>query len=308
MPVWALYATVVSIWGSSWYGIEQQIGVVAPQVSLSYRFLLSAAILICFCIVRRRSLRFPPRAYALMALQGACLFCGNYILFYFASMHIVSGLLAVCFSTMSVMNIANLAIFFRQPIDGRALVAALVGLTGLGLVFYPEMQAGVFGSEPVTGLALSLLATYLASLGNMVSVKLKALAIPVVESNTIGMSFGAAFCALLSLLAGVAFNYDPRPSYTIALLGLALFATVIGFGCYLTLVQRIGAARAAYSTVMFPVIALSLSTLLEGYRWSPLAGFGVALVLSGNLLVLTRRRGEPAPVPIASQARQPTLS
>jgi drug/metabolite transporter (DMT)-like permease len=296
---------VVVIWGSSWYGIEQQLGVVAPQVSLAYRFLLAAAILVTFCLLRRRSLRFAPRAYALMALQGACLFCGNYILFYFAGMHIVSGLLAVCFSTMSVMNIVNLAMFFRQPIDRRALVAALVGLTGLALVFYPEVRNGALGSEPAIGFGLSLLATYFASLGNMVSVKLKVLAIPVIESNTIGMSFGAAGCVLLALFAGAEFNYDPRPAYTVALFGLALFATVIGFGCYLTLVQRIGAARAAYSSVMFPVIALSLSTLLEGYRWSPLARLGVALVLLGNLLVLTRRRQLPlAPL----EARPSTIS
>ena len=290
MPIWALYSLVVLIWGSSWYGIEQQLGVVAPQVSLSYRFLLSAVILIGFCAITRRSLRFPGRVILLMAVQGMCLFCGNYILFYFAGSHLVSGLLAVCFSTMSMMNILNLALFFRQKIDGRAFVAALIGLTGLCLVFYPELSANGLGSEPALGLGLSLLATYLASLGNMVSVRLKALAIPVIQSNTIGMSFGALFCVGFALAAGASFNYDPRPAYTISLIGLALFATVIGFGVYLHLVQRIGAARAAYTSVMFPIVALTLSTFLEGYRWSPLAGLGFALVMSGNLLVLWRPR------------------
>lgn len=290
MPVWALYTIVVLIWGSSWYGIEQQLGVVAPQVSLSYRFLLSAVILIGFCAITRRSLRFPGRVILLMAVQGMCLFCGNYILYYFAGSHLVSGLLAVCFSTMSMMNILNLALFFRQKIDGRAFVAALIGLTGLCLVFYPELSASGLGSEPALGLGLSLLATYLASLGNMVSVRLKALAIPVIQSNTIGMSFGALFCVGFALAAGASFNYDPRPAYTISLIGLALFATVIGFGVYLHLVQRIGAARAAYTSVMFPIVALTLSTFLEGYRWSPLAGLGFALVMSGNLLVLWRPR------------------
>ncbi|MDY0871274.1 DMT family transporter [Dongia rigui] len=290
MPVWALYTIVVLIWGSSWYGIEQQLGVVAPQVSLSYRFLLSAVILIGFCAVTRRSLRFPKPAVLLMAVQGLCLFCGNYILFYFAGAHLVSGLLAVCFSTMSMMNILNLALFFRQKIDRRAFVAALIGLTGLCLVFYPELASSGLGSEPALGLGLSLLATYLASLGNMVSVRLKALEIPVIQSNTIGMSFGALFCVGFALAAGASFNYDPRPAYIVSLIGLALFATVIGFGCYLHLVQRIGAARAAYTSVMFPIVALTLSTFLEGYRWSPLAGLGFALVMSGNLLVLWRPR------------------
>ena len=103
IPPWLLYVICVVIWGSSWYGIRQQLGVVSPQVSLSYRFLLAAVILLAFCAVTRRSLRFPLRAHIFMALQGLFLFCGNYILFYYAGMHVVSGLLAVCFSTMSVM-------------------------------------------------------------------------------------------------------------------------------------------------------------------------------------------------------------
>lgn len=290
MPVWALYTLVVLIWGSSWYGIELQLGVVAPQVSLAYRFLLAAIMLLGYCAITKRRLRFSKAANLLMAVQGLCLFCGNYILFYFAGSHLVSGLIAVCFSTISIMNILNLAVFFRQKIDRRAFLAALIGLSGLCLVFYPEISHGGLGAEPVLGLGLSLIAAYLASLGNMISVRLKALEIPVVQSNTIGMSFGAVFCICFAFAAGASFNYDPRPAYTISLVGLAFFATVIGFGCYLHLVQRIGAARAAYTSVMFPIVALTLSTFLENYHWSPLAGLGFALVLSGNLLVLWRRR------------------
>ena len=306
VPPWLLYAICVVIWGSSWYGIREQLGVVAPQVSLSYRFLLAAVILLVFCAVTRRGLRFPLRAHLFMALQGLFLFCGNYILFYYAGMHVVSGLLAVCFSTMSVMNILNLAILFRQKIDRRALLAASIGLTGIGLVYYPEFLRPELGGNPMLGLGLSLLATYLASLGNMVSVKLKAFQIPVLESNTVGMAYGALFCVAFALLTQAPFIYDWRPAYSISLGCLAVFATVIGFGCYLTLVQQIGADRAAYSSVMFPIVALTLSTLLENYTWSPLAGIGVALVLFGNLLVLTRRRSPTPllPATIASTAQR----
>lgn len=296
MPVWALYSLVVAIWGSSWYAIELQLGIVAPQVSLAYRFALSAAILIAYCLATRRKLRFSRRAHLCMAAQGFCLFCANYILFYFAGQHLVSGLMAVCFSTISVMNIANLAIFFRRRVEPKVLIAALLGLLGLGLVFYPELMGQDLGADPALGLALSLAATYFASLGNMLSVKLKALEIPVVESNTIGMSYGTLFCLAFALLDGAPFLFDPRPAYVLSLIGLALFATVIGFGCFLSLVQRIGADRAAYASILFPVVALTLSAWLEDYRLSPLAGLGILLVLGGNVLVLSRfPRTQPRP-------------
>ena len=163
MPIWALYLVTVAIWGTSWYGIKEQLGVVAPTVSIAYRFLLAAAILWVFCLVSRRRVAFRPQDHLWMALQGLCLFCGNYILFYFAGMHLVSGLLAVCFSTMSLMNVVNVALFFRRPLDRNAGLAALVGLAGLALVFYPRFMEQNARADAVLGFALSMLATFLAS-------------------------------------------------------------------------------------------------------------------------------------------------
>lgn len=293
IPVWALYAITVAIWGSSWYGIKEQLGVVAPTVSLAYRFALAAAILWLFCAVTRRGLRFPAASHVWMALQALCLFCGNYILFYYAGFHVVSGLLALCFSTIPLMNVFNAAFFLKEPVDRNVIAPSLVSLAGLILVFLPEFMAKGLGSSPVIGFALSMVATYLASLGNVLSVKLKQVNVPVVQANTWGMTYGALLCATFALVSGASFNYDPRTGYTVSLVLLAVFASVIGFGTYLTLVQRIGAGRAAFSSVLFPLVALSISTVVEDHHWTPLSLAGVVLVLSGNLLLLLRR--SPAP-------------
>ncbi len=296
LPVWALYVITVAIWGSSWYGIKEQLGVVAPTVSLAYRFFLAAAILWLFCAVTRRSLRFPRSSHVWMAMQALCLFCGNYILFYYAGFHVVSGLLALCFSTIPLMNVLNAALFLRHPVDRSVIVPSLVSLAGLVLVFLPEFMDKGLGSAPLIGFALSMLATYLASLGNVLSVQLKNVNVPVVQANAWGMTYGGLFCTLFALVSGATFNYDPRTSFTVSLVLLAVFASVIGFGTYLTLVQRIGAGRAAFSSVLFPLVALSISTVFEDHHWTALAGAGVVLVLSGNLILLLRRR-IPAPVP-----------
>lgn len=292
MPVTLLYAIVVAIWGSSWLGIRFQLGVVAPELSIAYRFLLSAAILVAFCLATRRSLRFARRDHLFFAAQGLTLFSLNYLLFYWATGHVTSGLVAVVFSTITVMNIVNGALFFGTPVDARVALAAGGGIVGLALVYWPEVSGVELSAAALTGLGLSLVATYSASLGNMVSVRHKALAIPVIEANAIGMSYGAAFALLFALARGTPPAFDLGWGYVLSLGYLALFASVIGFGAYLTLLQRIGADRAAYSSVLFPLVALGLSTVVEGYRWTPLAAIGVALVLVGNLVVL--RRPKPA--------------
>jgi drug/metabolite transporter (DMT)-like permease len=173
-------------------------------------------------------------------------------------------------------------------------------------VFLPEFMEKGLGSDPLIGFALSMLATYLASLGNVLSVKLKNVNVPVVQANTWGMTYGALLCAGFAVVSGATFNYDQRTSFTVSLVLLAVFASVIGFGTYLTLVQRIGAGRAAFSSVLFPLVALSISTVFEDHHWTPLAGAGVVLVLSGNLFLLLRRRA-PAPSPTAELQKGPAL-
>lgn len=290
MPVTLLYAIVVTIWGSSWLGIKYQLGVVAPELSIAYRFALSAGILLAFCLATRRRLGFGLGNHLFFAAQGLTLFSLNYLLFYWVTGYVTSGLVAVAFSTITVMNIANGALLFRQRIDAGVVLAAAGGMIGLGLIYWPEVSGVELSHEALVGLGLSLVATYLASLGNMISVRHKAHTIPVVESNALGMSYGALFVFAFALSRGVPITFDWSPGYVLSLAFLALFASVIGFGAYLTLLQKIGADRAAYSSVLFPLVALGLSTLVEGYRWTPFAAAGVALVLAGNLVVLRRRK------------------
>lgn len=293
MPTWSLYTITVIVWGFSWHAMLYQVGV-APELSIAYRFLMAAIIMVVFCLATRRRFAFRGRDYGLMGLLGLFLFCTNYILFYYAASYLATGLLAVVFSMITVMNMANAAILFGQKIEGRVAIAAGFGLVGLALTFWSDIAGQALNQRVLIGLGLSLLGTLCASLGNMASIGLGRRGIGVVESNTIGMSIGAVASFLFAVLHGAPLAYNPAPSYTVSLLFLALFATVIGFGSFLTLARRIGAARAAYASVLFPILALALSAWFENYRPQPEAILGVALILIGNVFAL-RRAPRPAP-------------
>ena len=135
MPTFLLYGLTVLIWGTSWFAITLQTGVVPVEISIAYRFLLAAAMLIVFCLATGRRLRYRLADHLFMAAQGICLFSLNYILFYRASFDMPSGLMAICFSTITLMNIANGALFFHTTVEARVFIGALLGLAGLGLVF-----------------------------------------------------------------------------------------------------------------------------------------------------------------------------
>jgi drug/metabolite transporter (DMT)-like permease len=301
LPTAVLYVVTVLIWGTSWYAMELQL-VLPGELAIAQRYVLSAVMLVGYCLLAGRSLRFSRRDHLFMALQGFFLFSLNYILFYWAAAYLVSGLLAVCFSTITVMNIANGSLLYRRRVEPKVALDVLLGLVGLGLVFWPELAKVDLSRTAAIGLALSLVATYAASLGNMVTMRHQGAGITVLEANAIGMSYGALFTLIIVVARGIPFEFVWTPSYLGALFYLAFFASIIGFGAYLTLIERIGADRAAYTGVLFPIVALGVSTFLENYQWTASAVIGVLLVLAGNLLVLGRRPAAPlstSPLPAA---------
>jgi len=186
------------------------------------------------------------------------------------------------------MTIALGALFFGIPLKPRVVAGSGLGLTGIALVFCPELTAFDLSRTGTLGLLLTLAGTLFAAFGMMTSGRNQKLGLPVRQTNAWGMIYRTGFLFLLSMESGVAFNFDPAPLYVGSLLFLAVFSTVIGFTCYLTRLGRIGPDRAAYASVLFPLVALALSTLFEGFQWTPLAAAGVALVLGGNALVLTK--------------------
>jgi drug/metabolite transporter (DMT)-like permease len=290
------YLLTVLIWGSSWFAIRFQLGSVDPSLSLVYRFGLAACLLLVWCVIRRVELRFSAKEHLAMASQGLCLFSVNYLLFYWCTGLITSGLVAIIFSTVIVMNIINGAIFLKKPVQGVVLFGALVGLLGITLVFWHEIEASQAVSEQASakvlkGLGIGLVATLFASMGNILSARNQAHKLPVLQTNAFGMAYGAVFMVVYALISGVPIVFDWTAGYVGSLLYLSIFGSIIAFGAYLTLVGRIGADRAAYATVLFPLVALVISSIYENFQWTPLALAGVALVLIGNVIVVGRGLG-----------------
>jgi len=283
-----LYAGTVLIWGTTWLPIKMQLGVVPVEVSVAYRFLIASALLFAFCALRRLPMRFSARDHLFIALLGLCFFSTNYLLIYNGSAFLTSGLVAIVFSTIVVMNIANAGLFFGRRPEPRVLAGAALGILGLCVTFWPELAAFSLDRGGSLGLILCLAGTLSASFGSMASSRNSRAGVPVIQANAFGMGYGALFMLVYAAATGAAFAYEPTLEYTFSLLYLALFGSVFGFGFYLTLVGRIGPERAAYATVLFPIIALGLSTVFEGYQWSLREGAAVALILAGNTLILAK--------------------
>lgn len=284
-----LYTSCVSIWGSTWLAITFQLGSVPVEVSIAYRFGLAAALLLLYCRVRGVHLRYSFEAHRWMALQGLFLFALNYLLTYHAERFIASGLAAVGFTAIVFLNIAGTRVFFANPIRPPMVLGALLGSAGIALVFWRDLTRFSGAKENWLGLGLILGSAAVSSLGNMVAVRNQRQGLPIVPSNAYGMAYGALFVAVLAGVTGKDFSIDPSWSYVISLAYLALFGSVFAFGAYLTLVGRIGADKASYVSVLFPLVALALSTWVEGFAWRWTTTAGMVASILGNVIILRRR-------------------
>jgi len=146
------------------------------------------------------------------------------------------------------------------------------------------------GGNVNQGIAYAFIGALSHLFGNIVSARNSKIGIPVVQSNAFGMFYGALFIFLLVLGFNKPITMSQQCSYIFSLTYLALFGSVIAFGAYLTLIGHIGADKAGYTTLVIPVIALFLSTIFEGYRWSLSSGAGVVLVVFGNLIIMKKKQ------------------
>ncbi|MEK9673328.1 MAG: DMT family transporter [Rhodospirillaceae bacterium] len=287
-----LYAVTVFAWGLSWYAVQMQLGVVSPEVSVFYRFAISAAVMALFCLVTRRRMDFTARDHLSIAAQGLFLFGMNFYLVYRGSQFLPSGLVSILFSMLVVMNMIGGALFLKNPVDQKVIVSAAFGIAGIVSVFWRDLAGFDLDRarmrDTMTGIALVLSGTLSASNGMMISAANQRRGPGVVRTNTLGMAYGAPFFLVFCVARGAEFTVDWSARYLGSLMFLSLVSTVIAFATYLTLAGRIGPERAAYASVVFPLVALAVSTWAEGFQWTGGAIAGVMLVLAGNLFVLTK--------------------
>ena len=288
MQVAFLYAVVVLIWGSTWAAIPYQLGTVAEEVSVAYRFGLASLALFAFAAGTGRRLTIPLRQYVMVVLMGSLMFSANYLFTYYAINHVTSGLVAVVFSLIVVTNALFERLFFGRPVVRRLVVASILGVVGVACMFWPEVQRFDLRDESVYGVFLTIIAVIFASLGNMAAIVSTSRDLPVITVNAHGMGWGALTSAIVAIVLGRKFNFVLQTDYVASLAYLAIFGSAVAFGCYLALLRSIGSARAAYTSVLFPVVALIVSTLFEGYQWSPPAFAGIVFIAAGNWLALTR--------------------
>jgi drug/metabolite transporter (DMT)-like permease len=284
-----LFIACVAIWGSTWLAITFQLGRVAPEASVFYRFLLASLLLFAYCAARRLPFTRSARDHAWIALQGIFMFSVSYIFVYYAEQHLVSGLVAVGYSASPLLGMIGMRAFFGTPMTARILAGSLLGMVGIALVFLPEITGmkSVDG-DTALGAVYTALAVVVSTFGSLVAQRNHRQGLPFWQGLAWGMLYGAIFSLGVALATGQRLEFEASAPYVLSLLYLAILGSIIAFACYLTLLNRIGTARSGYIGVMVPIVALVISAAFEDFRWHAFTWVGIAISVAGNVLILRR--------------------
>ena len=284
------------IWGSTWIVIRDQLGPVPPQWSVAYRFMIAAAAMAAVALWKGESLKLPRGGLLAAAFLGLAQFSINFNAVYLAEQHITSGVVATFFALLLIPSTLLAWAFLGHRPTSRFLWSSLVAVAGITMLFVHEFsQDSARPAALLAGLGFTLAGMIAASAANVFQARPKVRLYPLFSLLACSMALGAALNTAFALVAAGPPTVELRIGYWLGLIYLALPASVLTFSLYYPVVRKIGPAKAAYSSVLVPIIAMGFSTWLEGYRWTPLAAAGALLALAGMLGALSRPRSVVAP-------------
>lgn len=285
------FAVVTLIWGSTWLVIKDQLAVVPPSWSVSYRFAVAGVTILIWAALRRDRLVLDLRGFLFAAGLGLAQFVFNFNFVYRAEQHITSGVVAVVYALLLVPNAVLARIFLGQKMGRQLLIGSAVAMAGVALLFVHEARLSPVGPhQALIGIGLALVGVLSASIANVMQATGTARLYPMSTMLGWAMLIGAGFDAVFALATVGAPVIETRGLYVLGLAYLGVIGSAVTFSIYFQLIRTIGPAKAAYTSVLIPVIAMLLSTVFEGYRWSWLAGAGAVLVLAGLVIALKARR------------------
>jgi drug/metabolite transporter (DMT)-like permease len=286
-----LYIITVLVWGTTWFAIKLQVDQVPAELSILYRHALAGAFFVGWCYLKKIKLTiFTLKDHFFLAALGISMFSAHYIFVYAATNHIASGMIAVVFSTVSFFNILYGAIFFKSMPTLNVIIGVLLGILGITIFFSPVFMNNALQTAAIKGIALAGVGSLIFSIGSVITRRNQSRGLDTLPCMTMATLYGVLFILIYGLIQNVQFTIPSDFTYWSSLLYLSVFGTVIAFFCYLKLIRNIGAALAGYATVLYPVVALVISSVFEGYTWELSSFMGIALVLLGNVLVMWKKK------------------
>ena len=280
------FITCSAIWGLTWIAIKYQIPYTDGSVAVFYRFVFSSFIMLIICLATKTNLNYATATHVRFLLQGLFMFSCNFLLTYWASSMASSALIALTYTTLIFFNMFGAFLFFNTPFEKKVVIGALVSFFGMGFIAFNEYFQRGLNPLSLAGILISLVGVVSASSGNLLSTSIRKQQIPILASNGWSMFYGAIITGLFCLVSQKSFHVNVTQEFILSFLYLSILGTVVSFWSYIKLIENIGPTKAAFTSVVSPIIALAISTFFENFHWTLFLLVGSTLCIVGNIMAL----------------------
>lgn len=287
------FLATVLFWGGSWIAIKLELGVTDPGWSAAFRFVLAGLALLLWCRWRGMPIAMPRRCWPFLLAVGLFQFALNFHFVYSAQQYVPSAIPAVAFSVLMVPNALLARILLKSRVTRRFLFGSCLGVGGVVMLFWQQLESGASRAETLLGLTLVVGAVLVSSVVNVMQATPMATSFAPLPGLAWSMLIGALMNGLFSLLASGPPVFDPDPVYWISLVYLGLVAGALTFAAYFDLIRAIGPAQAAWANVLVPILAMLISTVVEDFRWTLPGALGSLLALAGLVIALSKPGWRP---------------
>ena len=278
------------IWGTTWFAITLQLGTVDPVASVVWRFGLAAIVLFAGCLATGRRIRLSRSQHLAALGQGAFVFAISYAFVYASEQRVASAIVAVIFAALAFLNLVLFRVVAGQKAAPIAWAGACLGLLGVAVLSASEIVGARMESAALIGIGFAIIAVTSSTVGNYFAWRGQVAGAAVIPATAWAMAYGTGILGVYGLATGVHWSIELTAAYLGSLLYLSLLGSVVAFVIYFTIARSRGYALASYISALTPPIAMLVSVLFEGasFGWPALAG--LALVLSGQALLIRAPR------------------
>lgn len=283
-----LFITLSLVWSFTWIAGKYQINAgILPEFAVFYRFFTASIFVFCISYFSGLKLKITLPDLMIIIIYGLSASCLNFIFFYYAAIYMPTGLSAIVFSLSIIMSIfiGKYCFGIANTVNIKTVFFTLLGVVGLVCIFLPQFST--MGQYPMAwkGVVLAFLATLSFTTGsNYFQSRKVSLDLPVVFAYlTLIGSLWALLIGFLEVLKTPEATLSIIPNLSISFVVSFLYTSIIGTGigylCFLMLIKRIGSVKASYTSLVSPVLALYVSSLFEGYKFSFSTFVGIIMII-----------------------------
>ncbi len=285
------FGLVYFFWGSTYLGIRIAVEHIPPALMCATRFLISGILMLAYCGLTGRKIRFPALQLAQLAIIGILLLVGGNLTLSFAEQYVPSGLAALIVAATPLWFLVLDALLLGDHrISSRGLIGLGLGVAGIVVLLWPKLTAtGSLGRMQLWA-SLSLLGgAFTWALGSVLSKRWQAPGVDPFSATGWQMTAAGLGNLLISLAAG---DFS-RVVWTARGIGATLYLVVcgswIGYTAYIWLLGHVPTSKVSTYAYVNPVVAVFLGWLIAHEAIDAHILAGSAIVVASVVLVTSAK-------------------